>query len=154
MEGNGLACVPRSPAALLGVVEGLRVETNTKYMAGDEKTWCNLFVHDVTMAMDCPIPFILANAQYDWLSGEEGASAGWTSATLDEAQWHAELGAPAVVVWKNPSKGHGHIAVVVPAPPERENHVYIAQAGKENFSCRPIERGFGLSLHPSAFCHP
>lgn len=153
MEGNGLACFPRSPAALLAVIESLRLETNPRYMAHEGLTFCNLAVHDATAALECPVPYVLANAQVDWLRGNEGKQAGWTSATADEAWATAQLGCPALAMWKNPTAGHGHAALITVTPADGGSHIYIAQAGKENFTCRPIERGFGLSITPEFFTH-
>lgn len=152
--GSSQVCLPsRSPSELLAVIENTRLETNKRYMAADNLTFCNLAVHDITSALGCPVPFILANAQVDWLRGTDGQAAGWNSATADEAWAAAQLGCPALAMWKNGTGGHGHAAVLTITPADGDHRIYIAQAGKENFSCRPIERGFGLNLTPEFFVH-
>lgn len=140
------ACFPRNPLDLLGAVAALRVETNPIYapdhlVAGT--TWCNLFIADVTRALGCPIPFVRANQQAEYLAGLDGARDGWLELTgptrhiigIDQA----ERGFPTVAVWSY-EKGHGHIAILVPGEPGK---MCVAQAGSSNFSSGPIARGFG-----------
>lgn len=147
------ACFPRSPAELVRVVRERHLETNVRYQPDGLLTWCNKAIHDLTTDLGCPIPFLLANDQHTWLE-VEGRMEDWVRCDAIEAQRHAELGCVAVASWRNPTGTHGHIALLVPAPPGSTEHVFIAQAGKENFSCRAIERGFGLSIHPDFFKHP
>lgn len=133
----------RTPEALMAAVAGLEVETAEKYrkrdVTGDgiPETFCNVFVHDVTSALGCPVPLLLANAQIDWLNSQDF----WTPSTVLEAEWAAGKGEPVVAGWKARSS-HGHIALGVPAK-YGESGLWIAQAGATNFSCGRFEWGFG-----------
>lgn len=97
---------------------------------------------------------LLANAQYDWLSGK-GQSRGWKPvADGVAAQDMANAGQVVVAVYKNADpKKHGHIAIVRPGlltPGQIEAEgPNIIQAGGHNFECASLKRGF--SFHPGAF---
>ena len=150
------ACLPRSPDNLLDVVRGLKVETAEKYrkrdVTGDGKpeTFCNLFLHDATVLLECPVPLMLANDQLTWLDAQ-GVKWGWGRVDLAEAQRRADNGCPVVVGWRNPA-GHGHIALAVPTPPG-EDGLHVAQAGSINFTQRPVGRGFGLATPVHFWAH-
>lgn len=140
------ACVPRSKEALRLVLESFHVETAEKYRErdvtgdGHAETFCNLFLHDVTTALECPVPLLLANAQALWFK-ELGPAFGWKPISVIDAIKAIDEGRVIVSTWNNP-RGHGHVAV---GSPSEENGLHVAQAGATNFTCRPISRGFGLT---------
>lgn len=152
--------LPRSGALLHIVVRQFDVERNIRYQPRDGKTWCNIFVSDVTAALGAPIPHwvttagrptdhtdkangareLTANKTQDWLL-ELGPKFGWREIKHGEAVERANAGFPTVAVWKNP-QSNGHIAILVPGG--------IAQAGgldkqgkPRNFNLGSLERGFG-----------
>ena len=153
--------LPRSGTLLHIVVRQFDVERHARYAPKDGKTWCNIFVSDVTSALGCPIPHwvttagrpsthteagareLTANQTQDWLR-ELGVKFGWRPAKADEAAERANGGFPTVATWKNPA-GSGHIAVCIPGG--------IAQAGKENFNLGSLERGFGTGREILFFTH-
>ncbi len=137
------ACLPRSAQALLGVVEALDVLRNERYAPAGGLTWCNAYVADFTKALDCPIPFRLANEQVLWLDSIEAAMDGWERVDREEAVVAVSKGEVVVVGWLNPD-GHGHVAVGVPAP---GLELHISQAGSRNFTSKPVSSGFGT--HPT-----
>lgn len=140
------ACLPRSAVALYDLIASFKVETAEKYrkrdVTGDglPETFCNVFVHDVTAALSCPVPLLLANAQIAWLK-EIGPAKGWRSIDAHQAEVLANEGYPVAAGWSNP-RGHGHVAICCPS---NEPGLHVAQAGSVNFTCRPISRGFGLT---------
>ena len=87
-----------------------------------------------------------AGAAFDWetlgSSGEEGAS--------HIAQRMADEGQLVLVGWVNPA-GPGHLAVVVPSLDE--DGVFIAQAGRVNFTRGTVAQGFGGRV-VTYFAHP
>ena len=136
----------RSPEVLIAAIASLAVETNPAYQPGHlvaGSTWCNRFVSDVTSLLGCPVPFLVANQQLEYLKGIDGAADGWFE--LEGPVRHlvaidkAERGIPVIAVWGN-SVGHGHIAILRPA---LLGKMFIAQAGATNFSSGPIGKGFG-----------
>lgn len=139
-------CLPRSAAALYDLLASFKVETAEKYrrrdVTGDglPETFCNVFVHDVTTALEMPVPLLLANAQVAWFD-EVGRAKGWSNIDVHKAEVLANEGYPVVVGWSNP-RGHGHVAIGCPS---NEPGLHIAQAGSSNFTCRPVSRGFGLT---------
>lgn len=140
------ACLPRSPVALYDLIASFKVETNEKYrkrdVTGDgrDETFCNLFLHDVTTALEAPVPLLLANAQVIWMD-EIGKAKGWQPVDVHKAEVLCNEGYPVVVGWSNP-RGHGHVAIGCPS---NEPGLHVAQAGAANFTCRPVSRGFGLT---------
>ena len=64
----------RSGEALTALVALFHVDTAERYrrrdVTGDDKaeTFCNVFVSDVTRALGCPVPHLLANQQLAWLA--------------------------------------------------------------------------------------
>jgi len=164
VSGLILACLPRSRKLYLDAIATLDVEHRERYRARDvtgdgiPETFCNLFLSDCTALLECPIPFILANIQVEWLSGPPGLAAGWLElhplpGTTVEVQAiaRAELGLPTVAAWANPSGGHGHVGMIVPAEPPTPG-IHVAAAGARNFQNSPIQRSFGV-LHPRYFTH-
>lgn len=140
------ACLPRSSIALYNVLASFHVETAEKYrkrdVTGDglPETFCNVFLSDVSAALECPVPLLLANAQAAWFD-ELGKAKGWRNVDVHKAEVLANEGYPVVVGWANP-RGHGHVAIGCPS---NEPGLHVAQAGSSNFTCRPVSRGFGLT---------
>ncbi len=133
------ACLPRSAQSLLGVVEALDVVRSERYRTEKGYSWCNRYLADFTKALDCPIPFRLANEQVLWLDSIEAAADGWERIALEAAVAAVSNGEVVVVGWFNPD-GHGHVAVGVPGPGVE---LHISQAGSRNFTSRPVSSGFG-----------
>jgi hypothetical protein len=97
---------------------------------------------------------LLANAQFDWLSGA-GASRGWKPVRdALEAQSEANQGWLVVAVYKNHREDlPGHIAIVRPSDKdagsiEREGPE-VTQAGGTNYRSVPLSKGF--AGHPAAW---
>jgi hypothetical protein len=149
----------RSPDALLAVVAQFEVASAARYQPGGHghatETCCNIFAWDVTRALGAEVPHwvddagrpvaaghgreMSANATVRWLE-THGAAHGWREGTATEAEVAAASGAPVLAVWLNPD-GHGHVAVVVPAP--EGGGLHIAQAGASCFDSGPLAQGFG-----------
>ncbi len=153
----------RSPQLYRNVIGQFQVETNPRYAVnkkGNNDTYCNIFLWDVTRAMGAEIPHYVdpvslearsypdtsgakelnANGIYDWL-GTKGADYGWVQVTPEQAQQYANQGLPVVTAWKNPEGGHGHVQVVTPSADGQYNAsrgVTIAQAGRTLTSYKPI----------------
>lgn len=153
------------------VVGQFEVESNPRYAVnknGEDDTYCNIFLWDVTSAMGAEIPHYIdpdtneplsysesdgakhmnANRIYDWLDGY-GQNYGWREATPEEAQRYANEGRPAITIWKNPTGGHGHAQVVVPSKDGAYNEatgVMIAQAGRNLYSYAPISKIYSSRL--------
>jgi hypothetical protein len=121
----------RDPNLYSSAINQFGVETNPRYTPRNNNTYCNIFVWDVTTAMDAEIPHwvdvktrepldvskyyeltrqgiifdeLNANEVVDWIDGS-GANYGWHAVTAEEAQNLANRGNPAVAVWKNPNAG-------------------------------------------------
>lgn len=135
------------------VIDQFNVETNPRYEVnknGENDTYCNIFMWDVTSAMGAEIPHYVdpetlepmyypdvegaqemnANAIYNWL-GEVGEEYGWYQVTAEQAQNLANEGHPAVTARYN-SGGHGHVQVVCPSEDgtyDAGRGVAVAQAG-------------------------
>lgn len=147
----------RSPALLSLVVGQFCPELAPRYQRrdltgdGQDETFCNFFLADVSTAMGARVPQLRANQQVEWLASPEAKQRGW--ATLSE---HAAIGCVGegmlgVVGWFNRNGGPGHVAVCVPSLDGE--HLFIAQAGASNFLCRPVKSGFG-DRDVSFFVHP
>lgn len=143
----------RSPTNYRLVVEQFDVTENPRYRKRDGKTFCNIFLWDVTRALACEIPHwwgtreLSANDVAIWLAAH-GEDFGWHRIkTADLAAKRADLGHPTVAAWHNGS-GTGHVAVVIPG----EDPVSIAQAGVVNLWDVPLEKGFGTA-HPVFYSH-
>jgi hypothetical protein len=97
---------------------------------------------------------MLANAQYDWLSGE-GRTEGWTPVAGGlEAQQLANRGFLVVAVYQEADpKRPGHIAIVRPSTKSeatiQEEGPQIIQAGRENHASTSVKEGF--KHHRAAF---
>ena len=149
----------RSPQLLRDVVQQFDLTTSERYRPGDGKTWCNIWLWDVTRALYCEVPHWVDAGLGATTPGARGSSettanlltlvwmprrglrAGWCRAGAEEAQRTADAGRPAVALWANP-KGPGHVALLVPRA-DWEEGVQIAQAGAECFEHGAFARGFG-----------
>lgn len=155
----------RSPATLARVVEQFHVADNPRYQREGKTTFCNIFVWDVTTALGAPIPHwvdaqsnapadayapgareLNCNAWATWLPGY-GARVGWAGVRADDARSAANRGEPCIALWRNPTGGPGHVAVVLPSP---GRDLRIAQAGLRCFEDEPLSHGFG-SVYPITF---
>ena len=150
----------RSAARLAFVVSQFLVEVSLRYQGRDvtgdgrAETFCNFFARDVCFALGVSLPEAMrANEIHDWLLARatEKHAPGWEVVDGHVAQRMADEGQVALASWKNPSGGPGHIAVLVPSL--GESGIWIAQAGRENFSRGRVERGFG-TLPVTYFAHP
>lgn len=142
----------RSAQGYAAVINQFSVETNPRYAVnqkGRGDTYCNIFVWDVTTAMNAEIPHYFnartgepmkrgdagasemnANAMHDWLK-EHGTTYGWREVSAEEAQRLANSGHPVVTALKRPGS-HGHVQVVCPSKDGTFNPqkgVTVAQAG-------------------------
>ncbi len=142
----------RSARLYSSAINQFIVQYNPRYAVnqkGREDTYCNIFVWDVTSAMNAEIPHYFdkktgeplkcgdkdasemnANAMHDWLK-EHGAVYGWHEVTASEAQSFANAGHPVVTAIKRPGS-HGHVQVVCPSKDGAYNElkgVTVAQAG-------------------------
>ncbi len=99
---------------------------------------------------------LLANAQFDWLSGE-GAVRGWAPvADGYQAQRAANRGFLVVATYKNHDAAKpGHIAIVRPTSRTRDDILSagpeIIMAGVQNYQATTVKHGF--ANHPTAFAN-
>ena len=70
----------------------------------------------------------------------------------NQAQDNANLGNVSVAVWKNPTGGHGHTAVIRPGFVTPRG-VTIAQAGSTNFGIGHLVDGFGTKVGIEYYIH-
>jgi LysM repeat protein len=158
----------RSRDAYDQLINQFAVGHNPRYLPGDGRTWCNIFVWDITTAMGCELPHWLdrtgraaipyssganevnINGGIDWMINQGVRYNGWRKASSTEAQQAANLGQMALALWKNPT-GHGHTAVVRPGNITSEGPA-SAQAGRRNFNSGHIKNGFG-ELVPDYYIH-
>jgi hypothetical protein len=152
------------------LIDQFAVGNNPRYKPGDGKTYCNIFVWDVTRAMGAEIPHwvdnhgniavpfgsganeININGGVDWMKNHGVEDHGWQSVTAQQAQDAANDGRLAVVLWKNQTGGHGHTAVVRPGELTTKGAA-IAQAGAHNFNLGHVVNGFGSISSLLYFCH-
>lgn len=98
---------------------------------------------------------LLANAQFEWLSGPGGQAQGWAPlANAAAAQAAANDGQFVVVVYRNHHEDKpGHIAIVRPslksAAQIASEGPDVAQAGSKNYSLTSMKVGF--AGHPAAW---
>jgi len=122
------------------------------------KTYCNIYVLDVTKAMGAEIPYIYdpatgkplssasvpgalymsADRMAVWLQ-QHGNTYGWKAVTADQAQKYANMGKPAIVISTDPSEGH--VAMVRPGENSSQGPT-IAQAGKYNYNITHVNITF------------
>jgi len=98
---------------------------------------------------------LLANAQYDWLSGADASSDGWKPVegknVFEAAQVFANNGSVVIAVCKNPDDSKpGHAALVMPAEitrPELERDgPFVIMAGTHNHNKLSLRAGFKSHL--------
>lgn len=112
------------------ILEQFDVEHNPRYVPRDEKTYCNIFVWDVTRAMGAELPHwvnsggtptrhddpdgrrLNCNAMHEWLQSF-GPQYGWRHTDLTGALTSAAQGRPTIAIHKNPD-GNGHIVMIRP----------------------------------------
>lgn len=161
----------RSASRYREVIEQFQVASAGRYQVnkrGNNDTYCNIFLWDVTSAMNAEIPHYTdwdtgvplsyesvdtakhmnANRISDWLN-KQGPKYGWYEVTPEQAQALANEGRPAVTVWKNPTGGHGHVQVVSPSADGQYNAargVAIAQAGRNLTDYTYITNVYGSRL--------
>ena len=159
----------RSAFNYFKVIEQFDVEKSARYEPGS-RTYCNIFVWDVTRAMGAEIPHwiikkdnnggsavdsggaytvdrkdrkeMLANETVGWLH-EHGKTHGWKRIDARMAQQMANEGHPSIAIWENPDPGiPGHIAVIRPGSAGDERGGAISQAGGLVLDASHIETGF------------
>jgi hypothetical protein len=147
----------RRPDNYSAVIRQFDVEHDRRY-AADKRTYCNIFVWDVSRAMSAELPLLTANRTAAWLQSE-GAIHGWYPVTAQAAQLVANDGRPTIAIWRNPKedfekdagkeeKNHGHVAVVRPGSPSFGEHgPALAQAGRHNYDATHLEKGFNDPHH-------
>ncbi len=147
----------RNAISYINVIKQFDVVNNPRYTPskmGFGETYCNIFLWDVTKALNCEIPHwvdpfgnqvamgkgkeLNANGVFDWLAGKGFADLGWMVVSDKTAISRASFGFPTVVVWKNPT-GIGHVAMVMPSG----GTVRISQAGGSNLYDADLSAGFG-----------
>lgn len=128
-----------------------RYEVETYDEKGEKKirTFCNIFVWDVTRAMVGSVDEIphwvlgeemKVNELVGWLK-KEGKTKGWRRLDPRNAQQAANNGHPTVAIWKNPN-GHGHVAIVRPGSVGDDRGAAIAQAGRWVLDATHLTKGF------------
>jgi hypothetical protein len=139
----------RDPALYANVINQFAVEVNPRYVPiNNGKTdFCNIFLWDLTRAMGVEIPHwvdpktglpadrnvameLSANQTVDWMN-VHGPACGWRIVTAAQAQQQANLGHPAIALWKNPTGRAGHAMVIRPGVATDKGDC-IAQAGRVN----------------------
>lgn len=148
----------RSPDALRAVAGQFAVETAPRYRPKDGKTYCNIYLWDVTRALGCEVPHWVgppgmrsettANALVTWLLAE-GSTLGWREDDERAAVAHAAFGRPAVAAWRNPA-GHGHVALLLPSP---DGEARVAAAGARCLFDVPLVESFGRIYGIRFFLH-
>ena len=153
----------RRPDLYIAVAGQFDVEANPRYRREEDgRTWCNIYVWDVTRALQAEVPHWVgpdmrpasmgavgateqtANEMVEWLRAGRG---GWRSLrSREEAFETAQTGRPVVVGWRSPLGQIGHVAMVLPWS-------RIAQAGRTNLFSEPLERGFGALKELEFFGH-
>jgi hypothetical protein len=157
----------RDPRQYIEVAKSFDVLDNPRYRSNETRyglppgTYCNIYVWDVTSAMQSEAPHWIdvfkrpagvaapgttettANGLIDWF--HEGRC-GWRKMDdAREAYAIADTGRPVVACWRSPPGRVGHVAMVMPGN-------VIAQAGANNLWLEPIAHGFG-GLVPEFFGH-
>lgn len=139
----------RTAQALVVAVAAVDPEHSYALRPRDGVTLCNEAARFLCAALGVPLPRDTANNQRDWLA----ASTEWKPVDVETARQRAESGFPTLAVWKNPTGGHGHIALLVPAPLKDPGGVYVAAAGLRNTNSGTFNSQFGISIYPEFFTH-
>ena len=142
------------------LINQFAVGDNPRHLAGQGKTYCNIFVWDVTRAMGVEIPHWIDNAGkiaapgspqafeininggVNWMKSHGVPQHAWRKVSPSEAQGAANQGLISVVMWKNPTGGHGHTGVIRPGSATNKGPE-LAQAGRHNFNWGHVTDGFG-----------
>lgn len=151
----------RTPENLLRAAEQFHVDAHVRYRPWLGRTYCNIFIWDVSRALGCELPHWVtpdgkaappfgpgsreqtANDLHRWLRLYGGLE-GWRFvAEQDEAEMRADLGYPTVATWYN-TQGSGHIALLL-------TRGRIIQAGRNN-GIMLLKQGFG-SHKPDFYTH-
>ena len=161
----------RSAAIYNQIINQFAVGHNPRYLPSGGATYCNIFLWDVTRAMgaemphwiksngDIALPFsagaheLTINAGVVWLQNYGVPQHGWQLTDKAGAQNAANAGKPAVVVWKNPTGGHGHTAIVRPGVIDPNTGPTTAQAGARNFNEGHLTNGFGTITGYKFYIH-
>lgn len=140
------------PERAAAVQRELNVELSPRYHPRKSTTFCNVYATDFIAGMGIPAPRhwmttkgdpaavgkgteMSANRLVDWFE-KFGPRYGWCASDRETTQRAACRGHLAVVLWKNPKGGPGHIAVVL-------GHDRISQAGRKNLFVGTLREGFG-----------
>jgi hypothetical protein len=150
----------RSPQKLRLVIDQFNVETSERYRPyrRERDTYCNIFLWDVTNALNCEIPHFVdpvtgnprkypdiegaielgAVQIEDWLV-KYGGAYGWREVDAATAQDYAHRGKPAVTT----AGSIGHVQVVCPSNDGKFDPILgvtVAQAGSRNTGYTHISR--------------
>ena len=160
----------RAAAVYDEVIDQLAVGRNPRYRPRDGNTYCNILLWDVTRAMHCEIPHWVdaqgnpaapfqhganemnVNGTVAWLGNHGTRRFGWQLTDAANAQRCANEGRPAVALWRNPTGGHGHTAIVRPGSLLAGRGPATAQAGRLNFNLGHVKDGFGNAT-PKYYTH-
>jgi len=150
----------RDQAIYSQLINQFAVGDNPRFLPGHGETYCNIFVWDVTRAMGAEVPHwidgsgniavpgaphaseININGGVVWMRNHGVTEHGFTRVTAEQAQDAANRGQLSIVMWKNPTGGHGHTAIVRPGLINQRGPE-IAQAGRHNFNRGRVVDGFG-----------
>jgi len=151
------------PLVYLEIINFFNVDdpANRRYSPAGDVTFCNIFIWDVTRAMNVEIP--------RWIDGEKtrsstlglwladpafGERLGWREVNSFDAKDWADKGYP-VVASMTQGGFRGHLAMVIPGEGETVDGVFYpnsAQAGTVNFVGRSTWEGFNhLGLTPKYY---
>jgi len=148
----------RSPEAYLTIIDQFLVDVRERYRPREGKTYCNIFVWDVTSALGAEIPHwmsptgapagpdvpfasrVTINQMRNWLV-DRGAKYGWTRVSVTDAIARAARGFP-TVAFRESVEGSGHAAMLLPLY-SSGGEPLVAQAGGRCFSRGRLSEAFG-----------
>ncbi|WDV47119.1 peptidoglycan-binding domain-containing protein [Clostridiaceae bacterium M8S5] len=145
------------------IIDQFNVEMNERYLQNNNKSYCNIYVWDVTKAMSAEIPHwiyrsndsiykyntqisysenakiaheLSANSVYKWMK-KHHKEIGYKRVNALNAQQSANKGNPTITMWYSKFGGSGHMQIVRPLPYNESYNpskgVYISQAGSKNY---------------------
>ena len=147
----------RSPERYFAIINQFMVESNPRYKPRDGKTYCNIFVWDVTCAMNAEIPHwvnstgvpcqpnsegshrVNCNEMFKWLHAV-GENYGWQNVDILKATESATKGLPTIAIHRNTS-GNGHVAMLMPYC-TIDSGLMFSQAGRRCFANGSFEDSF------------